>query len=488
MYPGQLMNEWALRVVADGRVCSAATTSLTVQQVRYDSTGRVTSLQATFGQSCMGDPVGMNGRILFNADSSLYVVSPQDVYASLVEPLSFVVTAVSAQHSSIGLSATGVPAGASFTDLGNGTGNLAWPAGSATAGTFLVSFTATDSLGRTASAVTAIRVHGPNIMRLDADAGEYLTQGIPHLLHDANATLSNWTNCCGAASAMAATPEEAFHVAFAAPNPRPLSAGHYVAQSAPAGEYAAAMGIEAPGRGCNVATGWFDVRQITFDGSGQLSRLWVLFEHHCEGGAPAVRGEVRINADTSIYVLPPADIYLMAHRDTSVVITAKDTRGNPVALTAAMIPPGCSFSDLGDGTGVMSITRAMTQTGLIPVSFTCTNGLGSQASATTWLHVYPTTASTTTQDGPRRLSLERAGTNPARAPMSLSFSLPDYQPAQLELLDVSGRTVLAREVGMLGPGGHQLQLLESRVLLPGMYWARLRHGEERIVRTVVLLR
>lgn len=488
MFPGQALNQWAFRLIADGRQCSAAITEFTVQQVRYDSTGTVKSLIAVFDQTCAGAAGGSSGRIVFKADTSLYVVSPQDVYPTLSEAVSFNVSAVTTDGSVAAISATGLPSGATFTDLANGSAVLNWPGGSSTPGIWLVTFTATDISGRAASAVTAIRVHGPDVILLDADPGEWVTQGISHHYHRANATLSMWTNCCGAASAMATTPEDQFHLAFAAPDPRPLAAGHYLAQSAPMGEYASALAIEGPGRGCNVATGWFDVRQIEFGGGGEITRLWIFYEHHCEGGPAAVRGEIRLNADTSIYVLPPADIYVMAHRDTIFSIRGADTRGHPVTLTAESVPTGCSFADHGDGTGTLAVTWAMTQTGVIPISFSCANGLGAQAWATTWLHVYPTTASAPLPAGAAGLQLAVSGPNPTRLPLAVTFTLPERRSARIDLVDVAGRIVVSRDVGEFGPGSHRLTLAESGTLRPGFYLIRLRKGDQEVRRTAVLLR
>jgi len=53
--------------------------------------------------------------------------------------------------------------------------------------------------------------------------------------------------------------------------------------------------------------------------------------------------------------------------------------------------------------------------------------------------------------------------------------LPDSEIASLELFDVSGRR-LAREVGHLSAGEHELQLLRTSRLGPGVYWVRLQQG------------
>jgi hypothetical protein len=85
------------------------------------------------------------------------------------------------------------------------------------------------------------------------------------------------------------------------------------------------------------------------------------------------------------------------------------------------------------------------------------------------------------------LALER-GPNPRLDGIRISFSLPDAGPANLEVLDVTGRTVAARAVGDLGPGDHELQLAPPGALPPGRYWIRLRRGNQARTASLVLLR
>lgn len=64
--------------------------------------------------------------------------------------------------------------------------------------------------------------------------------------------------------------------------------------------------------------------------------------------------------------------------------------------------------------------------------------------------------------------------NPARGALAVRFSLPDARPARLELLDLAGRRLAAREVA--GAGAHQERLGEPGALAPGVYVVRLSHG------------
>jgi hypothetical protein len=77
-------------------------------------------------------------------------------------------------------------------------------------------------------------------------------------------------------------------------------------------------------------------------------------------------------------------------------------------------------------------------------------------------------------DVPLGYSVALAGfqPNPASGVPTVAFALADASPATLEVLDVSGRRLVARDVGGLGAGRHTLQL-EGVALAPGIYWIRL---------------
>jgi hypothetical protein len=91
---------------------------------------------------------------------------------------------------------------------------------------------------------------------------------------------------------------------------------------------------------------------------------------------------------------------------------------------------------------------------------------------------------------PESPGLALAGTlpNPSRdGRLRVRFSLPSSEPAMLELFDVSGRRIDAREVGNLGPGGHSVDLSADRALPDGVYLIRLTHaGNVRTSRAAVV--
>ena len=71
--------------------------------------------------------------------------------------------------------------------------------------------------------------------------------------------------------------------------------------------------------------------------------------------------------------------------------------------------------------------------------------------------------------------------------LRVRFTLASAAAASLEVLDVAGRRIFAREVGSFGPGPHTLDLEEGGRLAPGLYLVRLRQGaSSRVTRAAVL--
>ena len=52
------------------------------------------------------------------------------------------------------------------------------------------------------------------------------------------------------------------------------------------------LSLGGNGNGCNTVEAAFMVHQVAYDTAGNVTRLQATFEQHCEGQAPAARGEV----------------------------------------------------------------------------------------------------------------------------------------------------------------------------------------------------
>lgn len=85
-------------------------------------------------------------------------------------------------------------------------------------------------------------------------------------------------------------------------------------------------------------------------------------------------------------------------------------------------------------------------------------------------------------------ALEPVHPNPSRGgPVSVRFSLAREATASMELLDVSGRRLLLRDLGTLGPGRHAVELATADRIPSGLYFVRVRSGtQSRSMRVAIL--
>jgi hypothetical protein len=86
------------------------------------------------------------------------------------------------------------------------------------------------------------------------------------------------------------------------------------------------------------------------------------------------------------------------------------------------------------------------------------------------------------------LALEGLRPNPAAGALVVALSLPSAAPARLELLDVSGRRLLERDLRGLGPGQVLVRLESSAGVQPGLYFLRLSQGGRTLVSRASIMR
>jgi len=87
---------------------------------------------------------------------------------------------------------------------------------------------------------------------------------------------------------------------------------------------------------------------------------------------------------------------------------------------------------------------------------------------------------------PPLLALDMVRPDPTGSAFTIAYSIADGGPAQLEMLDVTGRTVRRIELADAGPGRHEM-LIPAPGLRPGVYWLRLTQPGRDVRRSVVLL-
>ena len=137
-----------------------------------------------------------------------------------------------------------------------------------------------------------------------SDTGDYIGAGTQREFDPGNASITVYGSAGDLTISLdGGTSGDYWDMEFAAaPGDVLTSGGIYTdAQRAPFRE-AGHPGIDiyGSGRGCNTDTGLFEVKDIATDSSGAISRLWIVYQQHCEGGHAATWGEVKLNEPVDV--------------------------------------------------------------------------------------------------------------------------------------------------------------------------------------------
>lgn len=169
-----------------------------------------------------------------------------------------------------------------------------------------------------------------------------------------------------------------WHVNFAAPNTEPLAVGTYNgAVRAPfRGPGQPGLDVFGDGRGCNTLTGRFTVLELVLGGAGEVVSFRASFEQHCEGATPALRGEVRYNANVPLQLTSPSFVTALENQLASFDVTAAAQGGGHVSFSASNLPLGSSFVDNNNNnTGTFSWTPVNSQAGTYTIAVQGTSGV-----------------------------------------------------------------------------------------------------------------
>jgi hypothetical protein len=225
---------------------------------------------------------------------------------------------------------------------------------------------------------------GVTSLLLTGDPGDYITGGQTNYYTPADGTFSAWMNYSNGVTVAFHTPSYShwWYVNFAAPNNQYLTPGVYSdAIRWPFETTQPGLSVYGDGRGCNTLTGSFEIKEIVYGpgpygADGSVVSFRATFEQHCEGWAAAARGEVRFNATVPIEMNAPANVSAYERQLVTVPVTAADSQGRHVTLSASGVPSGATFADNGDNTGTLTWVPAEGQAGNYLVTFSGDNGAG----------------------------------------------------------------------------------------------------------------
>ncbi len=180
-----------------------------------------------------------------------------------------------------------------------------------------------------------------------------------------------------------------WYLDFAAPSGQALAVGSYYGATRYPFQAADVPGLDVSGdgRGCNTLTGSFEVKQVVYGPGNSVVSFWAVFEQHCEGAVPALRGNIRYNADVQVAVTAPLEKTVEKGASLSFDISATDASSRQVSLSVSGAPAGAGFTDNGDNTGTFTWTPGFNQAGVYALVFHGQNDLGDSDDSTTRITV-----------------------------------------------------------------------------------------------------
>ena len=363
------------------RGCNRIAAHFRVKRLELSQAGVVNAAWIVFESHCEGNGPAARGQFRYNVDVAVDLQAPFRQRAGFGQPLALDVRAVSVN--AVQLTAGALPAGASFTDLGDGHGRLEWTPGFQQTGRHPVSFYADDGQGGRDSAVTEIEVSGVSSFRVESEPGAVgngasldvgptdgridafkLFQGGVEFLFQPAGSTGSWNVYLagpGQTAPVVGVYENAARWPFGSPT-RPL------------------IWVQSPGQDpfCQEITGRFEVKEITWNTDQTLRSLWATFEQRCVGKEPATYGEVKFNASSVLALRAPFTRKVTRGQTLSFGVSAQDLLGRPVTLSALGLPQGSTFTDHGDGTGTFSWAPTSADIGTYTVEFRADNGQGQQ--------------------------------------------------------------------------------------------------------------
>ncbi len=182
------------------------------------------------------------------------------------------------------------------------------------------------------------------------------------------------------------------------------------------GEGDPGLAIAGNGRTPGNVSGGFVVKEIAYGANGSVERFWAVFEQHSDGAAAALTGEIRYNVTVGPQVAAPLVQVATFDQDLDIPITATDSGGRLVTLTATNLPPGAVFTDHGDNTGTLHWRPSLSDSGaLFTVTFSADNGAGGTDFTATAIEVR----------GITRLTMTSGPDDPVGGGLSYDFGLGD---------------------------------------------------------------
>lgn len=295
-----------ISVSGGGRGCNSASGWFEVLEALFDSSGKPVRLAINFKQRCDGAPAVLFGAIRFNSELPLEVPALRSIAGAgqvlfgrevviLDGAESFAHGGGIVAHRWEQVSGRMVRLNGANTALADFEAPYAAPGGE----DLVFQLTVERADGTTDRDTASIRILSKsdpqNFLSLQSDSGDYIGDGRTFRLTPHDGGLTATTNHRGGVSLFYGG-DEYYSLDFSAPSRVPLVVGAFEnAQRYPFADVdRPGLSFSGAGRSCNTVEGRFDVHSVLVSGTNVV-RFAADFEQHCEGFAPALRGQVRYN-------------------------------------------------------------------------------------------------------------------------------------------------------------------------------------------------
>jgi hypothetical protein len=264
-------------------------------------------------------------------------------------------------------------------------------------------------------------------------------------------------------------------------------------QTVPSGTYTVV--VTDPSNGCTAS------ESITIGGPAPLEINNVIFTINCDGSIE--EPSVSVTGGTPPYSFtftpsppfPPGSTYIVVVTDDNGCTTSQSgfVISNPILLTASATSTNETVLGANDGTATASATGGLAPyfylwnngattafiDNLAPGTYTCvvTDGVGCTSEIT--VTIAPGTSSTYDLPGLRNLLL---APNPTSGLFIVTVELENPLPLQVELVDVTGRILLQKQVAAATENRLPLDLSNH---VAGIYYCKITAGGQVAVRKVV---
>ncbi len=342
-----------MNLLRDGHVCQTGIDgSFDVRRLRRAPDGSIRSMWVVFAQTCNWNG-GLRGDLRYDADTSVYLRVPSYVATEVGRPTTVAVAAVDTRGLPVSFAALGAPPGTQVVDHGDGTAALEWPLGPTMPGPVTLTWIATSGDGRADTASTVIEAFRTALFVLKGEPGDPVSLGGSMRWTGSDGTVTTSVFSDSTVNVKFSGSGHTLEFDFAAPFGRALREGLYEEARIYTKQQRSEPGllVKVDGRLCDPDSAGFEVRQVRRDAAGAVTSLWVTFAQRCAGNTAALAGEVRLSADTSLYVVAPADRSRRSGQDVAFDVRAVDTRGPAALLEAVELPDGAVFTPAGPGVG-----------------------------------------------------------------------------------------------------------------------------------------